>query len=57
MREVREKGQMMKIVCLKNTKKDAVASGKSAFYTLKIQKYYVFQLKTGLIVKHPFSFF
>ena len=34
MREAREKEQMMKIVSLKNTKKNAVESGKSAFHTL-----------------------
>ena len=38
-------------------KKNAVASGKSAFYTLKIQKILRFPVKTGLIVKRPFAFF
>ena len=58
MREAREKEQMMKIVCLKNKKKkNAVASRKSDFNTLKILKILRFPVKqTRLIVKRPFPF-
>ena len=42
MREAREKEQMMKIVCLKNTKKTPWHREKCLF-PLKIQKYNVFQ--------------
>ena len=55
MREARDKEQMMKIMCLQS-RKNAAALGKSAFQTLKIQKYYVFEKKKALIVKRPFPF-
>ena len=44
--------------CTTKKHKNAVASGKSAFYTLKSKKiqFPVF-LKTGIIVKRPFPFF
>ena len=45
--ETNQWGEVMKIMCLLKHKKNAVASGKSAFYTLKIQKYYVFLKKRG----------
>ena len=44
---------MIKIMLLTNTK-NAVASGKSAFYTLKIQKYFFQQ--NVVIVKRFFPF-
>ena len=48
---------MMKIMCLKKHTKNAAASGKSAFHTLKIQKYYVSQKKKGASCQTPFPVF
>ena len=59
-RQGRGRGEVMKIMCLKNTK-NVVASRKSAFSHVENTKYTTFsskkKKKKGLIVKRSFSFF